>query len=272
MVLVVVAALAALLGGSSPTAAAPDLRSLLADAPGFSWREASGGDPNVIEGPFTATSYADFVARSSGSGGSTLSALNDDGFNGGYGREWQQLGSHDLLIERVFQFDSASGASSFYADIKSNTESRATYQGTIPAASTIPNSFGAILKDPKFPTQWRVDFHRDNRIFVVHTDSDTSDLASLAVSQAEKEYNPGTSAGQQAPPWLKPVLYGGVAVVLVIFLAGLVTLVLLVSRPRPAAAAAAPIQMSPDGAYWWDGARWRSTAADPPPGLRPPGS
>jgi hypothetical protein len=271
VVLVAVAALAAVLGGSSPSAAAPDLRSLLADAPGFSWREASRDNPNVIEGPFTATSYADFVASSSGSGGSTLSALNDDGFNGGYGREWRQLGSHDLLIERVFQFDSASGASSFYADIKSNTESRATYQGTIPAASTIPNSFGAILKDPKFPTQWRVDFHKDNRIFVVHTDSDTSDLASLAVSQAEKEYNPGTSAGQQAPPWLKPVLYG-VAVVLVIFLAGLVTLVLLVSRRRPAAAAAAPIQMSPDGAYWWDGARWRSTAADPPPGLRPPGS
>ena len=272
--LVVVAALTAVFGAAVPAGAATDLGSLLADAPGFDWREAGSNDPNVIEGPFTARSYGDFVDRSSSTPGSTTSVLQDYGFNAGYGKEWQQLGSHDLLVERVFQFDSGSGASSWYNDIKSGTESEASNQGTIPAASAIPDSFSAILKDPAFPKQWRVDFLKSNLVFVVHTDSSANDLASLAVSQAQKEYNGAPtstvhlSGTAQTPAWLKPVMYG-VAAALLILLVGVVTVALVVSRRRaPAASAGAPIQLSPDGALWWDGVRWHDARTEIPPNAR----
>ena len=270
ILLVVLAALTAVIGATVPAEAATDLSSLLADAPGFDWHEAGGSNPDVIEGPFTARSYGDFVDKSSSTPGSTTSVLQGYGFNGGYGKEWQHLGSNDLLVERVFQFDSKSGATSWYNDIKSGTESETSNQGTIPAASAIPDSFSAILTDPAFPKQWRVDFLKSNLVFVVHTDSNTKDLASLAVSQAQKEYNDAPtstvhlSTTPQTPAWVKPVMYG-VATALFIFLVGLVTVVLLVSRRRTPAVAGAPIQMSPDGSFWWDGVRWHDARTEIPP-------
>jgi len=269
-VLVMVAALTLVVGATVQAEAATDLSSLLADAPGFDWREASSSDPNALEGPFTARSYGDFVGKSSSTPGSTTSTLQNYGFNGGYGKEWQQLGSHDLLVERVFQFDSNSGATSWYNDIKSGTESETSNQGTIPAAAAIPDSFSAVLKDANFPKQWRVDFLKSNLVFVVHTDSNTNDLASLAVSQAHKEYNDAPtssvhlSATPQTPAWVKPVMYG-VATALFIFLVGLVAVVLLVSRRRRPAVAGAPLQLSPDGAFWWDGVRWHDARTEIPP-------
>jgi len=269
-VLFVVAALTALVGATVQAAAATDLSSLLADAPGFDWREAGGSDPDVIEGPFTARSYGDFADKSSGTPGTTGSRLQGYGFNGGYGKEWQQLGSHDLLVERVFQFDSSSGATSWYNDIKSGTESRASNQGAIPAASAIPDSFSAVLKNADFPKQWRVDFLKSNLVFVVHTDSNTNDLASLAVSQAQKEYNNAPtstvhlSTTPQTAAWVKPVMYG-VAAALLILLVGVVAVALVVSRRRTPAVAGAPIQLSPDGAFWWDGVRWHDAKTEIPP-------
>jgi hypothetical protein len=269
-VLIVVAALTAVVGATVPAQAATDLSSLLADAPGFDWREASGSNQDVIEGPFTAKSYGDFVDRSRGTPGSTASVLQDYGFNGGYGKVWQQFGSHDLLVERVFQFDSDSGATSWYNDIKSGTESETWNQGTIPAAAAIPDSFSAILVDPTFPKQWRVDFLKSNLVFVVHTDSNTNDLASLAVSQAQKEYSNAPtstvhlSTNPQTPAWVMPVMYG-VAAALLIFLVGVVAVALLVSRRRTPAVAGASIQLSVDGAFWWDGVRWHDARTEIPP-------
>jgi len=261
-------AITTLLFGAGPAAAATDLGSLLADAPGFDWHEASGGDPNVIEGSFTAQSYGQFVGSQSGSAAATTKALEDYGFTGGYGKEWQKFPSHDLLVERVFEFSAAAGATSWFDDIKSGTESESTYQGSIAAASAVPDSFSAILKDPNFPKQWRVDFHKDNRVFVVHTDSNSGDESSLAVSQAQKEYSGNVTSQPQAPSWLRPVMYG-IAAALLIFLVGLVLVVLLVGRHRGSApapvAASAGVQMSPDGAFWWDGARWRDANTEIPP-------
>jgi len=265
-----VAALTAGVGAAVPAQAATDLSSLLADGPGFDWREFGGGNQDVIEGPFTAKSYSDFIDKTTGTPGTTASVLQSYGFNGGYGKEWQQLGSHDLLVERVFQFDSDSGATSWYDDIKSGTESQASNRGTIPAASVIPNAFSAVLEDPGFPKQWRLDFLKSNLVFVVHTDSNSNDLAALAVSQAQKEYHNAPtstvhlSTTPQTAGWVKPVMYG-VAAALLILLVGVVTVALLVSRRRTTAMGGAPVQLSPDGAFWWDGVRWHDARTEIPP-------
>ena len=265
------AALAMVTSAPLEARSASDLGSLLAPAPSVDWIEARPNNQQVIEGPFTAKSYGDFIDRSNGKPSGTTSALESYGFTGGYGKEWMQLGSSDLLVERVFQFSADSGAVSWYDAIKAGTESTSYFEGNIPGAEAIPDSFGAIIDDPKFLKQWRVDFRKSNFVFVVHADSRSHDMAAMAVHQARTEYEgaPGSSvqltAKAPAQSWLVPVAIGTAGFVVLLAAVLLVVVLVVSQRPSVGTAVAAPIQMSPDGAYWWDGTMWHDARNDIPP-------
>lgn len=250
--------------------AASDLASLLASAPSADWVEASPNNQQVIEGPFTAKSYGDFVDRVNASPSQTTSALESFGLTGGYGKEWMQLGSSDLLVERVFQFSADSGATSWYDRIKAAVGSSSDYRGTVAGTEAVPDSFGAVMDNPEFRKQWAVDFRKSNLVFVVHADSHSHDMTTLAVSQAKKEYDGAPDSNVQltatapAKSWLVPAAIGAGVLAVLLPVVLLVAVIMVSRRRRTRTALAAPIHMSPDGAYWWDGISWRDARTDIP--------
>lgn len=271
-------ALAAVVAAPAAVAAA-DLGSLLAPPPSVDWLEVTTPGPNILVGPFTADSYGAFSDAANGTHGTAKSTLQDYGFSVGFAAEWRQLASGDLLIERVFEFKDEAGASSWFGAIKQGTESSSSYVSPMSGASAIPDSFGAILDDGTHPRQWRLDFRKANLVFVVHTDSKKNDLAALAIGQARTEYGGAPSTATSLPTGsirpaasLRTASYAVAAFVVVLLIAVVVFLVVAVRRAssRPVAVQSA-LQLSPDGAYWWDGVRWRSAASDiPPTAMRSP--
>jgi hypothetical protein len=263
---------AALLVAASPSgaAAATDLSGYLAPPPDSTWNNVTGND--VLDGPFTAHSYAAFVAGADATPNNVESDLTSLGFLAGFAREWYQPALGEELIERIFQFKSASGATEWYQGVKSDSQGSTDATGSFDT-STIPDSFGVILRNPGGSKQWRLDFMRGPLVFIVHTDAANADLASLAVRQAGAEYDlagsapRGVSGGAPSttsvPGWILWAI-AGTSIFVVLLIAGvLVSVLLMTGRPRQTLAHG--VTMSPDGYYWWDGSRWRLVATDPPP-------
>ena len=251
----------------SPT----DLSSLLAPPPGTEWFDV-GSQTTTLVGQFSSHDYAVFLKAAGTSPGSVETTLNLYGFTRGYGLEWQQRGTDDLLVERVFEFRDSGGANNWFSDLKDGSQHASEYTGPI-ATPTIPHSFGAILHSGS-NYQYRTEFAKGNLMFVVHMDSLTNDLSSAAVAQAAAMYASAPSQSQVPPGAGKAVndLVRNIEVaagVLVIALAIIVAVTLLLATRRRAPVAVpvstAGIVMSPDGAYWWDGVRWRYASSDPPP-------
>jgi hypothetical protein len=145
-----------------------------------------GPSPSVLEGPFTAKSYAASVQRSFDSPVTTEADLNRDGFAAGYAREWEQRGTHDYLQERVFQFQSDEGAVDWYESLRIENETSKYSISDIGGLEDIPRSFGVVLAYQKGSGHdYRVEFQKANLMFVVHAGSDSNDLTALAVGQAK---------------------------------------------------------------------------------------
>jgi hypothetical protein len=264
-------ALGLLLEAGAIVQANTDLLSLLAAAPSADWIEA-GSTPTVLEGQFTAASYSAYLQSVDATPNTIEGVLNLYGFRDGYAREWEQRGTDDILTERVFEFGDSRGASYWYRDLALGVKTDSSYTSDIPAAAAIPNSFGVLLtySDGK---QWRVEFAKGNLVFIVHADAGSDDLAALAVSQAAQEYDSAPSSTVGTAAAAKPLvpesvlIFAGVVFAL-IALGALATGLAVGMRGRRSSAfaqARAGTQMSPDGAHWWDGARWRPAASDPPP-------
>ena len=261
-------ALAQLALAALPAEAATDLSAYLAKPPTSDWIE-NGPSENVLSGPFTASSYAAYVEGPAATPGNVASNLTRNRFVGGYGREWEQRTTLNYLVERVFQFADSTGARSWFNGIKTESLTSKAYRADFPTAGTVPLSFGVVLNNSDGSTQWRIDFVHGNLVFVVHADAITDNLEQLALSQAKTEY--GGAAGTSAPAasnnaasLARVAAIGLVAVVLVIIVA-VVIVVAITARGRRPATVAAGLQMSPDGAYWWDGARWRDARHEVPP-------
>src|SRR5260370_41742724 len=102
--------------------------------------------------------------------------------------------------------------------------------------------------------------------------SGTNGLSATGVAQAGPE-EAGVPSQTQVPPgagqavnnWLRSIgiAAGALAVALAIVIT--VTIVLVTRRRRPATFLIGGPTMSPDGAYWWDGQRWREASIDAPP-------
>jgi hypothetical protein len=262
---------------ASAAQAATDLNSLLAPAPTVDWIEA-GATPTVLDGEFTAHTYAAYLQAVGTKTTTTESTLNLYGFQDGFAKEWEQRGTQDLLIERVFEFRDSRGAGFWYAELKLEAQTYTEYTGDIPGATTIPNSFGVVLTVKSTGERnCRVEFVKGNLVFVVHTDAFTDDLAAMTVTQAGTEYgsapiaaaNPVATSNSRTPTWVTAAAIAGFTVIALIAIA-IVVIFFIVGRRRqsPATGALSAVQMSADGVYWWDGTQWRDAAREVPPAAR----
>ena len=256
---------AAFLAGASTVHANTDLRSLLAAAPSADWVELDP-TPTILSGGFTAHSYAAYLQAAGSSPGTTESALNLYGFRDGYAREWEQRGSQDVLIERVFEFGDDRGASFWYADLKGGAQTISEYRSAVPIS--VPNSFAAAYVYADGIKQWRAEFWKGNLVFVIHTDADTNDLSTLAVQQATAEYESAPAstvstakAGSQSVSSALLVVFAA-AIALIVVIAVVIVIAYTQAQSRRRRAAYANVHVSPDGHWWWDGQAWRPM---PPP-------
>jgi hypothetical protein len=247
-----------------------NLRDLLTPPATTDWVSVDPSPVNLV-GYFNAHDYANFLKAVGTSPGSLETTMSLYGFTRGYGLEWEQRGTHDLLVERVFEFRDSGGANSWYSDLKSGSETASHYSGAI-ATPTIPHSFGAVLRGTGTDRQYRVEFAKGNLMFVVHMDSDTNDLSTPAVAQAAAEYASAPSqsdvppgAGQAVNDLVRNVEIAAGALLVALALVVAVTLLLATRRRPQPMAPAAGVAMSPDGAYWWDGGRWRDASIEVPP-------
>jgi hypothetical protein len=260
--------LVALLSTSVPAEADTDLSALLAAPPGADWIEA-GATATVIDGPITAKSYAAFLVASGGKS-SIESELNRDGFTGGYGRSWEQRGSQDTLIERVFQFGNTVGAGYWYDNLKTTNRTMSEYSGDLDSSS-IPDSFGVVLTTTDGDREFRIEFVKGDFVFVVHLNSLTNDLSAATLTQARLQYASAATVTPGAPAagahnlaaWVVPASISIVALVALAFVVSIVGLLIRSRRRRPFITSG--VQWSPDGSFWWDGGQWRSAATDVPP-------
>ncbi len=263
LVLAVLAILVAPVGAEAAT----DLHPLLASPPTADWIDVPPNSTNLI-GDFTAHDYAAYVVGNSG----VEFDLNLYGFTRGYGLVWAQLGSHDLLVERVFEFRDAKGARSWYTLLRLVDKIYGNFTRDIPMPASVPNSYGALFTLPDGALQSWIEFRKGNLAFEVVTDSATNDLSATAITQAAAEYAnapaqtqvpPG--AGQAVNNWLRSIGIAAGALAVALAIVVTVTIVLVTRRRRPATFLIGGPTMSPDGAYWWDGQRWREASIEAPP-------
>lgn len=259
----------AILLTATPTSSS-DLSALLALPAGTNWIDVAASPVNLV-GYFNAHDYAVFLKAVGTSPGSVETAMNLYGFTRGYGLEWEQRGTTDLLIERVFEFRDSTGANAWYSDLKRGSETMTEYTKAI-ATPTIPHSFGAVLHSADNNYQYRVEFAKGNLMFVVHMDSSTNDLSSVAVAQAAAMYEAAPSqtvvppgAGQAVNEVIRNIEIAAGALIVALALIAAVAVLLATRRGRSVAVPAGGVTMSPDGAFWWDGLRWRDALFDPPP-------
>jgi hypothetical protein len=262
-----VLAVLAILQASVGAAAATDLHPLLASPPSADWLDVPPASTRLV-GDFTAHDYAAYA----GPGGSGIEFdLNLYGFTRGFALEWSQS-SQDLLIERVFEFRDARGARSWYTLLGLIDKTSGNSTRDIPMPASVPNSRGAVFTLPDGTIQDLIVFRKGNLTFEVIAESGADDLAALGVAQAVTEYANAPSqtqvppgAGQAVNDVLRNIGIAVGAVVVAVALLITITIVLVTRRRRPATFLIGGPTMSADGAYWWDGQRWRDASVEAPP-------
>lgn len=231
------------------------------------WIEDAPG-PDVLDGPFTAHDYGVFVQDSQ-----TEKTLDRYGFVAGFARAWEQKVTQDYLVERVFEFDSTGGPGYMINWFKLGAHTSKYFKRDLSALSQT-NSFAVEEDYEDGVKSFRYYFAKGNLFFVVHLQTtgakDLSDTA-RGIAQTEFDMAPdatnvgatltGTANLTSTAAWV----VGLSLVVLCVLIAAVVFILVRSARRHPAPAMPGGFQMSPDGAYWWDGTRWRLVATDPPP-------
>lgn len=270
-------AVVATLLASGEADATTDIHTLLAAPPGADWLDVPSMPSNLV-GDFTAHGYATYLQSAGSSPGAAEFDLNLYGFTRGYALEWAQRGSRDVMVERAFEFRDSRGARSWYSLLKLGGQRSGKYTHEVPMPPSVPNSFGALYTWPDGTLQIRIELWKGNVEYVIHTDSLTNDLTATAVAQAVTEYAYAPShtdvppgAGQAVNDWLRNIGIAVGALVVAVAIVTTITIVLITRRRRPSALlAGGPAMpptgptMSPDGAYWWDGQRWRDASVEAP--------
>ncbi|HEY3084857.1 MAG TPA: hypothetical protein VGK28_05305 [Candidatus Dormibacteraeota bacterium] len=280
--LIVAAALAAIslypvTAFAAPTPS-PTLDTLLAEPP------ESGYEVNSqavsLDGEFGADEYVDFLGPDDPS--VTRKALHDDGFVTGFGRTWVQETSQHLLLEVVIAFTGGAGAKKWLGMSEALDKADTYYKRAI-SVSGIDAYYGVHFEDPSSPAYADiVSFVKGNDYFLVGLVSTADDLGDAASRQTHRQFDtapPYTIPPSKWPESARSILsdparitttaayvLGGVVVLAL--LTGLILLVLVRSRRRPAGqlAGVTALHVSSDGRYWWDGQAWRDTSRDVPPG------
>jgi hypothetical protein len=275
-------ALMPLAASAAPTPTpSPSLDQVLA-APPVGYIPLSSGP---FHGRFTADEYASAVADAS-KRSQIVRTLQRDGFVDGYGNTWVNRTSQHFLIEVVAAFQGGAGARQWLTAGEVAEKALPSYQRPDTITGLDPY-FGVHLYDAAGKTYGdEFAFVKGNDGFDFLVGSTKDDALAEATAQAKHQYN-------SAPAWTIPTsqwpenqgakssaaAFGTVAtiaslVVGLFILALIVFAVVMIGRARRPTVALAegvpggvtgPLQMSPDGSYWWDGQTWRDAASHVPP-------
>jgi len=282
---------ATVLATSSPS---PALSTILAPPPKTDYKEASTTNTTLLEGQFDAKTFVTKTGASNPD--AVLQTLNREGFVDGYWRTWVQSGTQHVMIEVAIAFGGGAGAKRWLGAAELAAKAEASYTKSL-STTGIDNYFGAHYLYPvNHSVGEEFAFVKGNDYFDLVFVSPKDDLGTSAPTQATAQYKfapdatipksqwPETitnSSAYQAGFVVGRVLFFVLIAAVLLAVAGIV-IWLLRRRPRlvgavpgampgamagamPVAAAAPGPQMSPDGAFWWDGQTWRDAQHEVPP-------
>jgi hypothetical protein len=252
-----------------------DLRYALAYPPNSDYVEVTP-TATILDGPFTAQQYAAYLKAIGQDASTVVTGFRLYGFTRGYARSWVEKGTLRALIERAFEFSSGSGANSFYEAIKVASGKAKESRGSIDTGGT-PDSFGFKADEGTFHDYIGL-LVKGNAVYEALMGSRTDDLTSALQLQVHALFETAPPETIPKGQWKDPltaavtnsfrlpsaVIVVALAVVALVMVAVLLIVILALRRPRGLAVPIVP-SMSPDGAYWWDGQRWRQASFDPPP-------
>lgn len=265
-------------GAAADTNLQPPLDQILVAAPaGYALFEPSG----MPHGFFGLDQYA---ASWGGANAQDASqTLQQDGFVGGYELQWTDQPNTRVLIESVIAFSGGKGAQSWWSTGNSADHHDAAFQHDDPLPSLGSSAYGVHSIISSTLGRLTLDafaFARGNDVVAVGFLSEHDDVLGLATTQAATQYAhtpdytippsqwPENAVSSEDAFPLAGVLIG--ALIIAALAGAAAGAYVLWKRPRQPAAAPVvampvPLQMSPDGNFWFDGARWVASAQEPPP-------
>ncbi|HYL07587.1 MAG TPA: hypothetical protein VEU76_03505, partial [Candidatus Udaeobacter sp.] len=207
--------------------------------------------------------------------------LQQDGFVGGYELQWTDQTNTHVLIAIVIAFAGGKGAKSWYSTGDTADHHDPAFQHSDLISGLGSNAYGvhSALSNGLIVDAFA--FAKGNDVFAVGFLSPHDDVLSLATSQVTAQY--ARAPDYTIPPdqWPEnqnassdafPITGVLIALLIVGALAGLgAGGFVMLRRSQQAAAAAAlaappvALQMSADGMFWYDGARWIDISVEAPP-------
>jgi len=166
------------------------LRTALADPIDRSFVEVEVGAAGTLEGPFDATSYANYYEQFSldkQAGQSLVRSLQRNGFVAGYGRQWYQPRASGYLGEVVLVFTGSSGASSIASASKIRYQQDPGFQSLLEPNL---NQGAYAVTDVSGGYHWTVViFQKGSSLFAVAQGASDDFMTSEALAQARRAYD-----------------------------------------------------------------------------------
>lgn len=267
---------AALAGALGPT----DLSEVLAQPLDSEFTDTGGAA--FLTGGFDAHRYAAWLAPNSADVKPIEDTLLAEGLVRGYARSWSEpvhaevdVGSSHVqyLIEVVEEFRTEGGAKMRLDGTRSYAMTGHGFEKAID--TTIPAAWAAVV-DAGYSIAYEVSFRKGNDVYFVVMDSAVNDMTEKVLMQANSQFEKAPAStippdGSQTPGTLSfppatvshgLLVAGGVVIGAVVVITLLVLLALIFRKPgrwQPHGVPPQGAYLSPDGAYWWDGAAWNPT-------------
>jgi hypothetical protein len=173
----------------------PGLDGILIKPPGTTFKEEPKAAPGIVEGPFDAAKYAEVTAAPDAA--ATAQLLAQNGFVGGFGRTWASAGNAHVFVEAVMAFAGAKGATAWLRLSEAADKADPSYSQALTIAG-IDTYYGARLIDKVHKIYGdEFVFAKGNDILLVTYVSGKNDLATIAATQAKKQFD-------AAPPYTIP--------------------------------------------------------------------
>ena len=173
----------------------PGLDGILIKPPGTGYKEEPKATTGIVEGPFDAAKYAEVTAAPDAA--ATAQALAKDGFLSGFGRTWVSTGSAHVFVEAVMAFTGGKGATTWLRQSEAADKADPSYSQALTVAG-IDTYYGARLIDKVHKIYGDAFvFVKGNDVILVTYVSSKNDLATIAATQAKRQYD-------AAPPYTIP--------------------------------------------------------------------
>jgi hypothetical protein len=269
---------AAVIATPSPS---PALADILAKPPTADYVETAATAPGALEGQFDAHTFV--MKTEAPNGAAVEQTLATDGFVDGYWRTWIQKSGAHILAELVMAFSGGDGAKHWLAGAEKADKADSNYLHSL-SIGGIDRYYGAHFYYTSNHNygDWYA-FVKGNDYFGVIVVSPKDDLGTTAADQTKVQYTSAPSATIPQSEWpasttttthsfaynvgylLPWVLVGAIVLGIVLFIVGRSRRRQTFAAAVPGAAPAPAVQMSQDGAFWWDGQSWRDAQHEVPP-------